>query len=103
MSIITAYASISIILVLLVKLESILWNMRTPDSMMTLKIEREFITKKHETNRVYRRYNRLGQDLGTRWVRSKPSKAMLELAEFVGDRSLMPDDMHMEVYGVRAC
>ena len=58
MSIIAAYISISIALALLVKLESILWNMRTPESMMTLKIEREFITAKHETNRVYRRYNR---------------------------------------------
>lgn len=100
MSIITAYISISIALALLVKLESILWNMRTPESMMTLKIEREFITKKHETNRVYRRYNRLGQDLGTQWVRSKPSKKMLELAEFVGDRALMPVEMHREVYGI---
>ena len=100
MSIITAYISISIALALLVKLESILWNMRTPESMMTLKIEREFITKKHETNRVYRRYNRLGQDLGTQWVSSKPSKKMLELAEFVGDRALMPVEMHREVYGI---
>ena len=100
MSIITAYISISIALALLVKLESILWNMRTPESMMTLKIEREFITAKHETNRVYRRYNRLGQDLGTQWVRSKPSKKMLELAEFVGDRALMPVEMHREVYGI---
>ena len=62
--------------------------------MISLKLEREFITKKHETNRVFRRYNRLGQDLGTQWVRSKPSKDMLELAEFVGDRALMPVDMH---------
>ena len=100
MSIIAAYISISIALALLVKLESILWNMRTPESMMTLKIEREFITAKHETNRVYRRYNRLGQDLGTQWVRSKPSKKMLELAEFVGDRALMPVEMHREVYGI---
>ena len=100
MSIIAAYISISIALALLVKLESILWNMRTPESMMTLKIERECITKKHEANRGYRRYNRLGQDLGTQWVRSKPSKKMLELAEFVGDRALMPVEMHREVYGI---
>ena len=100
MTIITAYASITIILALLVKLESVLWNMRTPESMLSLKLEREFITKKHETNRVYRRYNRLGQDLGTQWVRSKPSKHMMELAKFVGDRALMPDSMRLEVYGI---
>lgn len=100
MTIITAYVSMTIALALLVKLESILWNMRTLQSMMTLKLEREFITKKHETNRVYRRYNRLGEDLGTQWVRSRPSKSMLELAEFVGDRALMPVDMHREVYGI---
>jgi len=100
MAIITAYVSISIALALLVKLESVLWNMRTPESMMILKLEREFITKKHATNRVYRRYNRLGQDLGTQWIRSKPSKSMLELAEFVGDRALMPEGMHREVYGI---
>jgi hypothetical protein len=100
MSIITAYISMSLALAILVKLESILWNMRTPESMLSLKLEREFITKKHETNRVYRRYNRLGADLGTQWVRSKPRKAMLELAEFVGDRALMPVDMHREVYGI---
>ena len=100
MTIITAYISITIALALLVKLESVLWNMRTPESMLSLKLEREFITKKHETNRVYRRYNRLGQDLGTQWIRSKPSKSMLELAEFVGDRALMPEGMHREVYGI---
>ena len=100
MSIITAYISISIALALLVKLEGVLRNMRTPESMLSLKLEREFITKKHETNRVYRRYNRLGQDLGTQWVRSKPSKKMLELAKFVGDRALMPDSMRIEVYGI---
>ena len=100
MTIITAYVGITIMLALLVKLENVLWNMRTPESMMSLKLEREFITKKHETNRVFRRYNRLGQDLGTQWVRSKPSKKMLELAEFVGDRALMPVDMHLEVYGI---
>ena len=100
MSIYTAYIVIGSLVALFVKLESVLWNMRTPESMLSLKLEREFITKKHETNRVYRRYNRLGQDLGTQWVRSKPSKDMLELAKFVGDRALMPVDMHMEVYGI---
>ncbi len=100
MTIITAYITISIGLALLVKLESILWGMRTPGSMMTLKLEREFITKKHTTNRVYRRYNRLGEHLGTKWVAVKPSKAMLELAKFVGDRALMPAEMHREVYGI---
>jgi len=100
MSIYTAYIVIGSLVALFVKLESVLWNMRTPESMLSLKLEREFITKKHETNRVYRRYNRLGEDLGTQWVRSKPSKAMLELAEFVGDRALMPDSMRLEVYGI---
>lgn len=102
MTIITAYVSISIILALLVKLESILWSMRTPESMTITRLEREFVTAKHVTNRVYRRYNRLGQDLGTQWTRTKPNKAMLELAKFVGDRALMPVDMHMEVYGIPA-
>ena len=100
MSICTAYIVICSLVALLVKLENVLWNMRTPASMMALKLEREFITKKHETNRVFRRYNRLGQDLGTQWVTSKPSKDMLELARFVGDRALMPDSMRVEVYGI---
>ena len=85
---------------LLVAIERYLWSMRTPESMEVRTVQRQFITAKHETVTVYRRSNRLGQDLGTRWVKSRPSKSMLELAEFVGNRALMPDSMRIEVYGI---
>ena len=100
MSIYTAYIVIGSLVALFVKIESILWNMRTPESMEIRTVQRQFITAKHETVTVYRRSNRLGQDLGTRWIKTKPSKKMLELAEFVGDRALMPNNMRLEVYGI---
>ena len=103
MTIITAYASITIMLALLIKINERLLDMRTPESMLTLSKQREFVTQKHETNRIFDRYNHLGEHLGTKWIKTKPSKTMLELAKFVGDRALMPDEMHMEVYGIRAC
>lgn len=100
MSIYTAYLVFTVILSLLVAIERYLWAMRTPESMEVRTIQRQFITAKHETVTVYRRSNRLGQGLGTRWVKTKPSSRMLELAEFVGERALMPDSMHREVYGI---
>ena len=100
MSIYTAYFVFTVILSLLVAIERYLWAMRTPESMEVRTVQRQFITAKHETVTVYRRSNRLGQDLGTRWVKSRPSKSMLELAEFVGNRALMPDSMRIEVYGI---
>ena len=100
MSIYTAYIVIGSLVALFVKIESILWNMKTPESMEVRTIQRQFITAKHETVTVYRRSNRLGQDLGTRWIKTKPKKHLLELAEFVGNRALMPNSMHREVYGI---
>lgn len=100
MSIFTAYFVFTVVLSLLVAVERYLWAMRTPESMEIRTVQRQLITAKHETVTVYRRSNRLGQDLGTHWVKSRPSKRLLELAEFVGDRALMPDCMHREVYGI---
>ena len=88
---------------LFVLIERRLWAMRDVEGMLLCKTERQFFdSRKMQTVKVERRFNRLGQAMGHKFTKTKLNKRSQELFDFIGDVSLVPDSMRAEVLGVTA-
>ena len=86
---------------LFVLIERKLWAMRDIEGMLFCQTEREFFdSRKMQTVKIERRFNRLGQAMGHKFTKIKLNKRGQELLDFIGDVSLVPDSMRCEVLGV---
>lgn len=86
---------------LFVLIERRLWGMRDVEGMLLVQTERQFFdSRKMQTVKIERRFNRLGETMGHKFTKTKLNKRSQELFDFIGDVSLVPDSMRAEVLGV---
>tara|TARA_R100000734_G_scaffold19097_1_gene18065 strand:- start:254 stop:559 length:306 start_codon:yes stop_codon:yes gene_type:complete len=86
---------------LFVLIERKLWSLRDIEGMLLCQTEREFFdSRKVQTVKIERRFNRLGEAMGHKFTKTKLNKRGQELFDFIGDVSLVPDAMRCEVLGL---